>query len=67
MLVPFGIMLLNAFKSPSDYSSHGPLSWPTGFYTQGLRTYWTQVDFPQKLWNSVMISGSVAVLVLFCP
>jgi raffinose/stachyose/melibiose transport system permease protein len=62
MLVPFAFMLLNAFKSPSDYSSNGPLSWPTGFYTKGLATYWNQVNFPLKLWNSLLISGSVAVL-----
>ncbi|MEV2238026.1 carbohydrate ABC transporter permease [Micromonospora sp. NPDC049891] len=62
MLVPFAFMLLNAFKSPGDYSTNGPLSWPSEFYTTGLRTYWEQVDFPVKLWNSVLISGSVAVL-----
>ena len=62
MLVPFGFMLLNSFKSPGDYSSSGPLSWPSGLYTKGLTTYWQQVDFPEKLWNSVLISGSVAVL-----
>ncbi|GGM57494.1 ABC transporter permease [Micromonospora sonchi] len=62
MLVPFAFMLLNAFKSPGDYSANGPLSWPTEFYTTGLRTYWEQVDFPVKLWNSIVISGSVAVL-----
>jgi raffinose/stachyose/melibiose transport system permease protein len=62
MLVPFGFMLLNAFKSPTDYSSNGSLSWPTGFYTKGLQTYWDQVNFPLKLWNSILISGSVAVL-----
>src|SRR4051794_92298 len=62
MLVPFAFMLLNAFKSPGDYSSNGALSWPTGFYTKGLETYWQQVNFPLKVWNSILISGSVAVL-----
>jgi len=62
MLVPFAFMLLNAFKSPGDYSSGGPLSWPTEFYTKGLRTYWTTVNFPLKFWNSAIIAGSVAVL-----
>ncbi|MBX7266166.1 carbohydrate ABC transporter permease [Micromonospora sp. Llam7] len=62
MLVPFAFMLLNAFKSPGDYSTNGPMSWPGEFYTTGLRTYWEQVDFPVKLWNSILISGSVAVL-----
>jgi raffinose/stachyose/melibiose transport system permease protein len=61
MLAPFAVMILNAFKSPGDYSSNGPLSWPTSFYTEGLRTYWTQVDYPGKLWNSVLISGCVAL------
>jgi raffinose/stachyose/melibiose transport system permease protein len=62
MLVPFGFMLLNAFKSPADYSQNGSLSWPTGFYTKGLSTYWHEVNFPLKLWNSILISGTVAVL-----
>lgn len=62
MLVPFAFMLLNAFKSPGDYSTGGPLSWPSEFYTKGLRTYWSEVDFPLKLWNSTLIAGSVAVL-----
>ena len=62
MLIPFAVMALNAFKSPSDYSSNGPQSWPSSFYTEGLKTYWEQSDFPVKLWNSVLISGSVAVL-----
>ncbi|KXK61214.1 ABC transporter permease [Micromonospora rosaria] len=62
MLVPFAFMLLNAFKPPGQYSTEGPLSWPSEFYTEGLRAYWTQVDFPLKLWNSTLIAGSVAVL-----
>ena len=62
MLIPFGFMILNAFKSPADYSQNGSLSWPTGFYTKGLSTYWHQVNFPLKLWNSIFISGSVAIL-----
>lgn len=62
MLVPFVFMLLNAFKSPGDYSSSGPLSWPTEFYTKGLTTYWNEVNFPLKFGNSLLISGSVAVL-----
>ncbi|MEV0156235.1 carbohydrate ABC transporter permease [Micromonospora sp. NPDC050686] len=62
MLVPFAVMLLNAFKSPGDYSTNGPLSWPSEFYTRGLVSYWREADFPVKLWNSTLIAGSVAVL-----
>jgi raffinose/stachyose/melibiose transport system permease protein len=61
VIAPFLLMLLNAFKSPSDYSTNGPLSLPTEFYTQGLTTYWNQVNYPQKLLNSIVISGTVAV------
>ena len=62
MLLPFLIIALNAFKTPAEYSSHGPLSLPKGFYLQGLKDFWTRVDFGGKLVNSVIISGSVAVL-----
>jgi len=61
MLVPFIIMLLNAFKSPADYSQNGPLSFPNEFYTEGVKNFWTRVNFPQKLVNSIWISGAVAV------
>jgi raffinose/stachyose/melibiose transport system permease protein len=61
VLSPILLMLLNAFKSPADYSANGPLSLPTELYTKGLTTYWTQVNYPQKLLNSIVISGTVAV------
>src|SRR5690242_15309666 len=62
MLVPFVIITLNAFKTPAEYSSGGPLSLPKGFYLQGLKNFWDEVDFGGKIVNSVIISGSVAVL-----
>jgi raffinose/stachyose/melibiose transport system permease protein len=61
MVVPFLIMLLNAFKSPADYSLNGPLSWPQEFYTTGVKAFWERVNFPQKLFNSIWISSAVAV------
>ncbi len=62
MVAPFLIMLLNAFKSPADYSQNGPLSWPSQFYWQGVTTFWTRTDFGYKLWNSIWISSLVALL-----
>jgi len=62
MMVPFVIMLLNAFKSPAEYSANGPLSLPTFLYTDGLLNFWERVNYPEKLVNSIVISGSVAVL-----
>jgi raffinose/stachyose/melibiose transport system permease protein len=62
MLLPFVIIAFNAIKSPAEYSSHGPLSPPKGLYLQGLKDFWERVDFGGKLLNSLIISGSVAVL-----
>ena len=62
MLAPFGIVLLNAFKTPVDYASNGPLGLPTTLSLQGLIDFWTRIDFTNKLINSTVISLSVAIL-----
>jgi raffinose/stachyose/melibiose transport system permease protein len=62
ILVPFALIALNAFKPPAQYSAHGPLSFPDGFYTGGIQTFWDTADFGRALWNSVLISGCVCVL-----
>ncbi|MGH3422749.1 MAG: carbohydrate ABC transporter permease, partial [Streptosporangiaceae bacterium] len=62
ILIPFALIALNAFKPPAQYSAHGPLSFPDGFYTGGIQTFWDTADFGRALWNSIMISGSVCVL-----
>lgn len=65
MVSPFLLMLVNAFKSPADYSAGGPLSLPNGLYTDGLVTFWNRTQFPVKLWNSVWTSGAVALAAVF--
>jgi raffinose/stachyose/melibiose transport system permease protein len=62
MLLPFAIIAMNAVKSPEQYASQGPLSLPHSFYTQGIKTFWDTTDFGRVLWNSVLISASVAIL-----
>jgi raffinose/stachyose/melibiose transport system permease protein len=62
MLVPFVIVTMNALKSPAEYASDGPLSLPDGLYLQGLIDFWNRVDYGRKLLNSLLISGSVAIL-----
>lgn len=62
MVLPFLIVAVNAVKSPAEYSANGPLSLPDGLYLDGLKDFWERVDFGQKLVNSILISGSVAVL-----
>ncbi|MGR3938721.1 carbohydrate ABC transporter permease [Streptomyces sp. BRA346] len=61
MVLPFLVVALNAVKSPAEYSAKGPLSLPEGLYLDGIADFWERVDFGQKLINSVLISGSVAI------
>jgi raffinose/stachyose/melibiose transport system permease protein len=61
VLAPLLVMLHNAFKSPEDYTQHGPLSLPSGLYLDGLVNFWQRTEFPVKLWNSFFISAVVAV------
>jgi raffinose/stachyose/melibiose transport system permease protein len=59
---PFGLIILNAFKSTPDYSRHGPLSWPQSLSLDAFANYLGRVNFGQALWNSMVISLLVAVI-----
>jgi len=59
---PILLILLNSFKSPSDYANGGPLQLPAHIYVDGIVNFWNRVDFPLKLWNSIFISGVVSIL-----
>jgi raffinose/stachyose/melibiose transport system permease protein len=61
VIVPFLLILVNSFKSPSDYANNGSLSWPTSFYTDGIAAFWQRVNFPVKLGNSILIAGLVSI------
>ncbi|MCM6763037.1 carbohydrate ABC transporter permease [Rathayibacter sp. ZW T2_19] len=61
MLAPFWLLVLNAFKTGADYSSNGPLAFPTSFTLDAFASYLGRVDYPVALGNSLLISGSVAV------
>lgn len=60
-LYPFLLAGFNAVKSAADYSRHGPIGLPRSFELSSMVSFWKQVEFGQKLWNSVLISGVVAV------
>ncbi|QOD03063.1 carbohydrate ABC transporter permease [Pseudarthrobacter sp. BIM B-2242] len=62
IFAPFGLIILNAFKSTQDYSSNGPLSWPTSFSVDAFVNYLGRVNFGQAFWNSVIISLLVAAI-----
>jgi raffinose/stachyose/melibiose transport system permease protein len=59
---PLALAVLNAVKSPADYAQRGPLALPEQIYLKGIVDFWLRVDFGEKLLNSTVISGSVAVL-----
>ena len=61
VLAPILIIVMNAFKSPSDYASQGPLAFPHTVYLQGIIDFWNRVDFGRKLLNSFIVSAAVAV------
>ncbi|MET7397464.1 carbohydrate ABC transporter permease [Dactylosporangium sp. NPDC005572] len=62
VLAPFLLVVLNAVKSPAEYSTNGPLALPDGLHLSGVADFWQRVDFSRKLLNSAVISGTVAVL-----
>ncbi|MFB4314725.1 carbohydrate ABC transporter permease [Actinomadura sp. 21ATH] len=62
MLIPFAVVVLNALKTPEEYSANGPLALPEGVSLEGVTAFWERTDFGQVLFNSALISGSVAVL-----
>jgi len=64
VLAPFLVVAVNAVKSPADYAANGPLSLPGAIYLKGIADFWIRVDFGEKLWNSFLISASVAVLAI---
>ena len=67
MLFPFVVLCLNAFKTSADYNANGPLSWPASFTLDGFIKFWTRVNFPEKVWNSIWTSGLVAIFAWCCP
>lgn len=62
VIAPFYLVLVNSFKSPVDYATSGPLALPQSLDFGGIVAFWERVNFPEKVWNSLFISGIVAVL-----
>lgn len=60
MAAPFLLLVLNAFKTGADYSTNGPLAWPTSFTLDAFVSYLNRVNFPRALWNSVFSSTIIA-------
>lgn len=60
MASPFLLLILNAFKTGADYSTNGPLAWPTTFTLDAFVGYLDRVDFPRALGNSILSSTVIA-------
>jgi raffinose/stachyose/melibiose transport system permease protein len=61
-IAPFLVVAINAVKTPSDYATHGPIALPRSLNLTSIVEFWHRVDFTRKLLNSLIVSGSVAVL-----
>lgn len=57
---PFLLLVLNSFKTGADYSTNGPLAWPTTFTLDAFADYLSRVNFPRALWNSILSSTVIA-------
>ncbi|WP_367948482.1 carbohydrate ABC transporter permease [Rathayibacter sp. VKM Ac-2835] len=62
MIFPFWLALINAFKPSAEYVANGPISVPTELDFSAIVDFWVGVNFNQKLLNSVVLSGSVALI-----
>lgn len=62
IVFPMLLLLINAFKSPVEYANSTPLDLPRHLDLTGIRTFWTEQNFPRALWNSVFISSMVAII-----
>ena len=62
VVAPMLLLLLNAFKSPADYANSNPLDLPQRLDFTGISDFWGRFNFPRALWNSIFISGMVAIL-----
>lgn len=60
-IFPFLLAAINAIKTAEDYTTNGPLGLPRSFDLTAIKDFWQNVDYTNKLINSILISGSVAV------
>ena len=60
-LFPLWMAVVNSVKTPKDFLLHGPLTLPRHLHWSSISGFWNDVDFPQKLMNSTLISLFVAL------
>jgi raffinose/stachyose/melibiose transport system permease protein len=61
-LFPFYMALINAFKNEAEFIATGPLGWPKGINLTNIIKFWNDVNFPQKLANSIIVSVGATLI-----
>jgi raffinose/stachyose/melibiose transport system permease protein len=64
MLLPLMMITVNSFKTEAEYYANGPFALPETFNLDTITSTWQRTDYTTKLWNSTVISLSVAVLAI---
>jgi raffinose/stachyose/melibiose transport system permease protein len=59
---PFLLVITNSFKTEAVYDRTGPLSWPSSISFSSWAAYIQDADYWRLLFNSVVISGLIAIL-----
>jgi raffinose/stachyose/melibiose transport system permease protein len=62
MVSPFLLIVVDSFKTASDYAQNGPLALPAHWTLHTITTVWQRVQFGHALVNSLVVSFAVAVL-----
>ena len=58
---PLYLAFVNSVKTPTEYTTTGPLTLPQQISFEGILHFWEKADFSLKLWNSFQISFWVAI------
>ena len=61
-LFPMYIAVINAFKPEAEYVQGGVLTLPKNLDFSKIVKFWNDVDFNQKLYNSIKISLAVSII-----
>ncbi|HEX3051769.1 MAG TPA: carbohydrate ABC transporter permease [Aggregatilineaceae bacterium] len=62
VLFPLFVIVLNSFKTETEYTNDGPLSMPNHISLDNIRAVWERLDYTIKLRNSLFISSITAVV-----
>jgi raffinose/stachyose/melibiose transport system permease protein len=61
-LFPLYMAVINAVKTPVDFIQHGSLSLPTTISFDAIVKFSEDVNFGQKVWNSIQMSFFIALI-----